>query len=320
MPDDQRTLQFLMSCRRRAHTKIRRSDRRRSSHAHDQSGRDFRPDRAQRLGQEHAHQDADDIAAADLRLRDGRRLRHRQPAGRGAASHRLRPAAPVGRRLAHRLRKHAAVGAALWRSPIGTDRAHHGALARMGLSGVGASSGRTLFRRHDPAAGDRPEPSASPDRAVSRRAHGGARPRRPRDRLGACARSPRPVQPDHDRDIASHGRNQRVLRPHRAHRSRPDRRRRHARRIEGTRRPRCHARRRLHRAGGGDAAKPKPREAMAKSGEPGGPPASMADRSIGQALADYATQAFAVVAAPRCRSSITIPSSCSPARSSRCCG
>ncbi len=36
---------------------------------------------------------------------------------------------------------------------------------------------------------------------------------------------------------------------------------------------------------------------MAKSGEPGGQPSSMVDRSAGQELADYATQTFAVVAA-----------------------
>jgi ABC-2 type transport system permease protein len=36
---------------------------------------------------------------------------------------------------------------------------------------------------------------------------------------------------------------------------------------------------------------------MAKSGEPAGQPSSMADRSVGRMLADYATQAFAVVAA-----------------------
>ena len=36
---------------------------------------------------------------------------------------------------------------------------------------------------------------------------------------------------------------------------------------------------------------------MAKSGEPGGQPSSMADRPTGQMLSDYATQAFAVVAA-----------------------
>lgn len=36
---------------------------------------------------------------------------------------------------------------------------------------------------------------------------------------------------------------------------------------------------------------------MARSGEPGGRPSSMAERSAGRALADYATQAFAVVAA-----------------------
>jgi ABC-2 type transport system permease protein len=36
---------------------------------------------------------------------------------------------------------------------------------------------------------------------------------------------------------------------------------------------------------------------MAKSGEPGGQPSSMVDRSAGHALADYATQTFAVVAA-----------------------
>jgi ABC-2 type transport system permease protein len=36
---------------------------------------------------------------------------------------------------------------------------------------------------------------------------------------------------------------------------------------------------------------------MAISGEPGGQPSSMAERPVGQALADYATQAFAVVAA-----------------------
>src|SRR5271166_2449821 len=44
-------------------------------------------------------------------------------------------------------------------------------------------------------------------------------------------------------------------------------------------------------------AKPKPREAMAKSGERAGQPASMVDSSVGQALGDYATQTFAVAAA-----------------------
>ena len=56
-----------------------------------------------------------------------RRLRYRQPARRGAPPYRLRPAAAVGRRLAHRLRKHAAVGAPLWRAPTGTHRTHHAA-------------------------------------------------------------------------------------------------------------------------------------------------------------------------------------------------
>ena len=42
--------------------------------------------------------------------------------------------------------------------------------------------------------------------------------------------------------------------------------------------------------------RPKPREAMAKSGENVGQPVSMADRSIGQVLGDYATQTMAVAA------------------------
>ena len=57
----------------RVDSKIRRPDRRRSGDAYDQSRRDFRPDRPQRCGQEHAHQDADHVAAR--RPRDRRRLR-----------------------------------------------------------------------------------------------------------------------------------------------------------------------------------------------------------------------------------------------------
>src|SRR6202142_1227722 len=44
-------------------------------------------------------------------------------------------------------------------------------------------------------------------------------------------------------------------------------------------------------------AKPKPRETMAKSGANVGPPKSMVDRSVGQALGDYVIQTLGVAAA-----------------------
>ena len=64
-----------------------------------------------------------------------------------------------------------------------------GALNAHGAVRGRTSSGRALFRRNDPAAGDRPEPAASPAGAFPRRAHGRPRPRRARDGVGARPRT-----------------------------------------------------------------------------------------------------------------------------------